>query len=94
MCNRFILFLTDNEALVYVIKKAVLQGLYFVRKLVLVCLQNNILFKAKHLPGVYNTLADSLSRLQVETFKQLAPAHMEQAPTDIPQHLRPQNWHL
>ena len=32
----------------------------FVRKLVLVCLQN-ILFKAKHVRGVYNILADSVS---------------------------------
>ena len=35
----------------------------------LVCLQNNILVKAKHVSGVYNTLANSLSRLQVDTFK-------------------------
>ena len=35
----------------------------------LICLQNNILFRAKHVRGVYNTFADSLSRLQVDTFK-------------------------
>ena len=71
--------------------------MFFVRKLVLVCLQNDILFKAKHVRGVYNTLADSLSRLlgiSVDTFKRLAPAHMEREPTDIPGHLQPQSWHL
>ena len=68
--NRSILFLTDHEALVYVINKQSCKDknlMFFVRKLVLICLQNNILFKAKHVRGVYNTLADSLSRLQVDT---------------------------
>lgn len=97
MQNRCILFLTDNEALVYVINKQSCKDknlMFFVRKLVLVCLQNNILFKTKHVRGVCNTLADSLSRLQVDTFKRLAPVHMEHEPTDIPLHLQPQNWHL
>ena len=63
MQNCCILFLTD-EALVYIINKQSCKDknlMFFVRKLVLVCLQNNILFKAKHVRGVYNTLADSLS---------------------------------
>lgn len=84
--------MTDNEALVHVINKQSCKDeslMFFVRKLVLVCLHNNILFKAKHVRGVYNTLVDSLSRLQVDTFTRLAPAHMEQGPTDIPQHLQP-----
>ena len=67
--------------------------MFFVRKLVLICLQNDILFKAKHVPGVQNTLEDSLSRLQVEKFKGLAPAFMDQSATDIPVDLQPQNWH-
>ena len=97
MRNRCILFLTDNEALFYVINKPSCKDkhlMFFVRKLVLVCLENNILFKAKHVRGVYNTLADSLSRLQVDTFRHLAPVHMEREPIDIPVHLQPQNWHL
>ena len=64
----------------------------FVRKLVLVCLEHNILFKAKHIPGTHNILADSLSRLQVQTFKQLAPANMNPFRADIPLHLQPQSW--
>ena len=95
MQNRCILFLT--EALVYVINKQSCKDknlMFFVRKLVLVCLQNNILFKAKHVRRVYNTLTDSLSRLQVDTFKRLAPVYMEREPTDIPLHLQTQNWHL
>lgn len=97
MRNRCFLFLTDNEALVYVINKQSCKDknlMFFVRKLVLVCLQYNILFKAKHVKGVNNTLADSLSRLQLDTFKHLAPVHMKREPTDIPVHMQPQNWSL
>ena len=97
MQNRRILFFTDNEALVHVINKQSCKDknlMFFVRKLVLVCLKTNILFKAKHVPGVHNILADSLSRLQVDTFRHLAPIHMERAPTDIPVHLQPLNWSL
>ena len=32
---------------------------FFVRKMVLICLKYNILFKAKHVPGIRNHLADS-----------------------------------
>ena len=66
--------------------------MFSVRKLVLVCLQNNIVFKAKHIRGLYNTLADSLSRLQIQKFRLLPPLHMDQTPTDIPLYLQPQNW--
>ena len=62
------------------------------RKLVSICLHHNILFKAKHIRGIHNNLADGLFRLQVQTFTHLAPAHMDPLPTDIPQHLQPQNW--
>lgn len=65
--------------------------MFFFRALVLVCLRNNILFRAKHLRGVHNTLADSVSRLQVETFLHLAPSNVENGPTDIPLHLQHQN---
>ena len=65
----------------------------FVRKLVLVCLRHNILFKAKHISGFKNTLADALSRLQIERFKKLATAYMDPMPTAIPSHLLPVNWH-
>ena len=94
--NRRVLFFTDNEALVHVINKQSCQDkdlMFFVRELVLVCLHRNVHFKAKHIPGLHNKLADSLSRLQLQTFKQLAPAHMHPFPTEIPQHLQPLNWH-
>ena len=96
MQNRRVLFFTDNEALVHVINKQSCRTkdlMFFVRELVLVCLRRNVHFKAKHTPGLHNKLADSLSRLQLQTFKQLAPAYMHPFPTEIPQHLQPLNWH-
>ena len=97
MSNQCVLFFTDNEALVHVINKQSCKDkplMRFVRKLVSICLQHNIFFKAKHIPGIYNHLADSLSRLQVLTFRRLAPAHMDHCPTEIPLYLQPQNWQL
>ena len=97
--DRCITFFTDNEALVHVINTSTCRDtslMIFVRacKLVLVCLKHNILFKAKHISGFKNTLADALSRLQIERFKKLAPAYMDPMPTAIPSHLLPANWHL
>ena len=97
MQNRCILFFTDNAAIVHVINKQSCkdkQLMFFVRKLVLTCLKNNIIFKAKHVMGLHNDLADSLSRLQIQKFYSLAPASMDKMPTDIPMSLQPQNWAL
>ena len=92
--NCCILFFTDNEALVYIINKQSCRDkslMSFVRKLVSVCLKYNIVFKAKHVFGVHNKLADSLSRLQIHIFKQLAPAYMNPCPSEIPHNLQPQH---
>ena len=67
-------------ALVHVINKQSCKDkllMVFVRQMVLLCLKFNILFKAKHIPGVKNNLADTLSRLQVQKIRQLAPASMD-----------------
>ena len=95
MQNQRIIFFTDNEALVHVINKQSCRDknlMFLVRRLVLVCLENNICFKAKHIAGVHNILADALSRLKLQTFKQLAPAYMNPHPTEIPLHLQPLSW--
>ncbi len=63
----------------------------FVRRLVLACLNFNILFRARHVPGVTNVFAASLSRLQVSKFKQLAPVGVQASPTAITIPLLPHN---
>ena len=50
MSNQCVLFFTDNESLVPVINKQTSKDsdlMTFVRTMVLVCLQNNILFKVQ-----------------------------------------------
>lgn len=46
----------------------------------------NMFFKAKHIPGKYNMVADSLSRLQFQRAREAAP-YLDQQPTAIPGHL-------
>ena len=68
MQNQKILFFTDNEALIHIINKQSCRDknlIFLVRRLVLVCLERNICFKAKHIPGVHNVLAYALSRLKL-----------------------------
>lgn len=92
--NHSILFLTDNEALVTVINRQTSKDyivVQMVRYLVLQCLQNSNVFRAKNSPGKYNNLADSLSRLQVQEFQKMAP-HAQQDPTMIPVDLMPQHF--
>ncbi|XP_033730175.1 uncharacterized protein LOC117319492 [Pecten maximus] len=75
--NKCIWFFTDNQALVPVINKQSARDPFImrlIRKLVLSCLQYNILFKCVHVRGHDNLLADALSRLQVEKFKKLCPS--------------------
>ena len=83
MRNQCIAFFTDNEALGHVINMSSCRDKFlmsFVRRLVLVCLQNNILFRARHVPGIKNDLANSLSRLKIQRFRRLSPAHMQLSP--------------
>ena len=95
MHNQCIIFFTDNEALVSVINKQTSKDsglMSLVRKMVLVSLEHNILFRAKHIAGSRNILADSLSRFQIQKFLQLTPAYMHRFPTHIPSHLQPGSW--
>ena len=55
--------------------------------------RNNILFREKHIPGVKNALADTLSRLQVDKFKGVSKG-MDRVPTPQPERLRPENWEM
>jgi len=88
------LFMTDNESVVHVINKQTSRDtLSLIRKMVLICVRNNILFRAKHIPGIKNGLADSLSRLQVSKFKGMSQG-MDRVPTLLPRHLRLEVWEI
>ena len=97
MRNQCITFFKDNEALVHVINKSSCRDKFlmsFVRRLVFVCLQNNILLRARHVSGIKNDLGDSMSRLQIQRFRRLAPAHMQLSPVTIPTVLQPDLWQM
>jgi hypothetical protein len=53
------------------------------RTLFFLAAKNNFNISLKHLPGVTNTIADALSRQQINRFKQLAP-DAELEATNIP----------
>jgi hypothetical protein len=87
MSNRCILFYTDNQAVVSIINSQTCKDtkvMLLMRRLVLTCLKHNILFQAKHVPGVNNTLPDLLSRLKLSQFKAAAGCHMDQSATQVP----------
>ena len=76
LANRKVRFRTDNSAVVYIINNQSSrcdQIMQLVRNFVCHCLMHNIVFKAVHVPGVHNDIADSLSRFQVDRFRALAP---------------------
>ena len=88
--NRKVVFYCDNQAVVAIINKQTSKSpntMCLVRILVLACMQNNLLFRAKHLPGKVNNIADALSRAQFDRFRRLAPA-ADNHPTPIPNTLR------
>ena len=73
--NKSVCFFTDNEALVPIINNQTSREphvMALLRPLVLSCLRF-INFAARYIPGRTNTVADKLSRLQVDEFRQLAP---------------------
>ncbi|KAM9311580.1 LOW QUALITY PROTEIN: uncharacterized protein PAF06_009408 [Gastrophryne carolinensis] len=74
--NKSVHFHSDNMAVVSAINAQTASSppvVKLLRQLVLSCLQYNILFRAVHVPGVANGIADALSRFQMDRFRELAP---------------------
>ncbi|OCT65947.1 hypothetical protein XELAEV_18042201mg [Xenopus laevis] len=72
--NKSITFWCDNQSVVNVVNKQTATSvpvLNVLRELILQCLRFNIWFRAKHVPGVENNIADALSRLQLDKFRHL-----------------------
>ena len=84
--NKCITLHCDNFAVVYILNKQTSREpsiMALVRHLVVLCMLNNILIKAVHIPGEKNTLPDLLSRFQVSEFRKRAP-HMDKDPIQVP----------
>ena len=87
--NRKVLIRSDNRAVVDILNKKSSKDesmMRLLRRMVLTSLDNNILFRAKHIPGKTNTIADKLSRFQFQEAFQNAP-WLSQTQTPIPVHL-------
>ena len=89
LANTKVLFWSDNQTVVHVVNALTSKCAHImklVRMLVVLCLEHNILFKARYVPGSRNEIADSLSRFQMERFRQLAPG-ADVLSSELPAHL-------
>ena len=89
--NHSVLFMTDNQAVVEVINKQTAKNtslMRLIRRLVLAALHFNVYFKAKHIPGKTNVIADKLSRFQEVTARQMAP-WLHPHPVSLPVAIQP-----
>ena len=96
MANQRVVFFTDNAALVDIINKQSSKHkliMALLRPLILCCLRHNILFKARHVPGLQNSRADFISRFQIDSFKAITP-DADPFPTPVPTNLLPESWSL
>ena len=92
MSNHKIVLHSDNEATVYVINKLTSKDqvmMNWLRRLVFLGMKHNIMFRARHVPGLRNSLADSLSRFKFQEAFKIAP-HLKPMPIQVPVHL----WNL
>lgn len=91
LSNHSVLFLTDNEAVVVVINKQSAKNCHLmrlIRRLVVTALKCNVFFKAKHIPGKINVIANKLSRFQEAAARQVAP-WLQLRPALIPSEILP-----
>ena len=75
--NQRVLFLSDNTAVVTVINRQTAkdpQLMSLLRQLIVACLSYNICFRAKHIPGKTNVVADLISRLQIARARTIQPS--------------------
>ena len=82
--RRYVLFRSDNEAVVYSLKIPDLMRL--LRHLLASAAHFNFFFSSQHVPGIHKSVADALSRFHWQEFRSLAPeAHL--LPVSIPPQL-------
>ena len=78
--DRFVIFWSDNMAVVECINRqraSCPSVLRLLKHLVLLCLQLNVNFNARHVPGVFNNAADALSRFKMQEFRRYHPIAAE-----------------
>lgn len=76
LSSKNILFHCDNMSVVHILTTGTSKCnhiMSLVRYLFYVCATHNIMLRVVHIAGVDNSIADSLSRLQIDKFRQLDP---------------------
>ena len=94
MSNHHVIFHSDNSAVVTAVNKQTSRNsemMVLVRQFVLNCLFFNLKFSALHIRGIYNSLSDDISRLQV-TEMNAQSRGLKRSPDIVPTHLLPENW--
>ena len=89
MANSKVLFLSDNQAVVEIINKQTCKNsllIRLVRRLVLAAMKCNVWFRAKHIAGKTNTVADALYSFHLQQAKVHA-FWLSPTPMLIPSHL-------
>jgi hypothetical protein len=89
--NHCVVFNCDNISIVHVINAQTSKEpavMFLLRKLVLCCMTHNIMFKAHHIVGTHNIIADKLSRSQVFQARLMAP-WLDREPTPLPMVINP-----
>ena len=84
--NKKVKFYIDNRALVDIINTQTSKSkrvMALMRPFILYTLQNNIIFRARHIEGKNNEIADAISRQQWDRFRRLAP-QAQANPREIP----------
>ena len=87
--NRRIQFFCDNESVVSIVntkRSRIPRVMDLVRHLTLLTLRFNFFISAEHIEGKRNDIADSLSRFQMDRFRELAP-HANRDPCLVPPEL-------
>lgn len=87
--NKIIIIHSDNRGVIFCVNclsSKPFPVITILLQILLKCLEFNIWLKASFIPGIDNNLADSLSRQQLDLFRQLA-WEMDLYPTPCPQFL-------
>ena len=81
--SKRILFHCDNQAIVQVWQSGLSRSTDLVRALFFVAARHNFHVLICHIPGIDNSIADALSRMQLKRFRSLAPT-ADDNPTPTP----------
>jgi hypothetical protein len=89
LVGKRVFFHSDNLAVVHIVNRQTAKDpltMVLVRRLVVAAMTHNVIFKARHIPGFSNVVADNLSRFSFQEAFAVAP-WLDRTPTSIPPHL-------